>query len=121
MVILVRPDEIQSVWVEVWLKISGAVELESEDDIRADLEAGNRYLLLAGDGAAIVRGCGDFLEINYVGGTRIREWKDTMNAAIEAIARSEGCQKIVAFGRKGWGRIWPQYRDTQQHMFVREL
>jgi hypothetical protein len=121
MVKLVRPDEVRSVWGEVWPKLHSAVELESEADLFAELEAGNRYLLLAGDGAAVVRNCRDFLEVNYVGGSNISAWKDEMDEAICAIAKDLGLKRLVALGRKGWTRIWPGYRNTDKVFLVRDL
>ena len=121
MVTLVAPHQIKQVWTDVWEKIHSAVDLENERDVFDDLEAGNRFLLLAGDGVAVGRACGDFFEVNYVGGYGIHGWKQEMNEAIALLAKECGCKRVVAFGRKGWERIWPEYRNTQQMIFIRDL
>lgn len=55
-------------------------------------------------GVATISKHGDTAEVEWVAGRRHREWVVPLTCAIENIARIEGLNKIVAFGRKGWKR-----------------
>lgn len=117
----VEPTLIKQIWPKIWPLIEDIVVLETQDELLADLVAGNRIMIIIGDGVSIVRDCGGFLEINYVAGKNIKKWKDQMDSAILAVAKSFGCDKIAALGKRGWKKIWPDYEMTNQVLFIRRV
>ena len=112
---------IEQIWPKVWPLIQSAVVLENESDIVEDLITERRFLLVIGEGIAIIRPCQDFLEINYVGGKNAKKWWGAMSANIEIIARTLGCRKIVAYGRDAWQRLAPDFTPTDTRMYVKEI
>src|SRR5690606_1415635 len=102
-------------------RIGETIEVEAPDNILRELKEEKRFLLWSDKAVAIVRHSGDVLDVDYVAGNNIWEWKDAMDKAVEQIARAFGCRKVVAIGRKEWGRIWPSYRNTGKIIFVKDL
>ncbi|MEN3234734.1 hypothetical protein PUR29_14125 [Methylobacterium ajmalii] len=52
-----------------------------------------------------------FAAILAVGGAQARSWRHTL-AEIEAGARRLGCDTVEWIGRRGWGRLLPDYAAT---------
>jgi len=44
------------------------------------------------------------LSIDWVGGSRMREWFDQTLDTMEKYARESGCSRLEGYGRKAWGR-----------------
>lgn len=118
---LVEPKLIDMTWPHVWPLIKDIVTLESEEDLKNDLYQAKRFLLVFGEGVAVVRPCESFLEINYVGGNKVKSWWGEMSAAIDEIARVYNAKKIVAFGRSAWKQIAPDYTPTETRMYIKEV
>jgi len=53
------------------------------------------------------------LDITFVAGDGAKEWIEFI-AAFESIAKEKGCSEIDCSGRKGWGKLLPDYEE----MFV---
>ena len=55
------------------------------------------------------------LALDWVGGTRMREWADQMIETMTRYAGELGCEHLEGYGRKGWGRffekrgLYPEY------------
>jgi hypothetical protein len=55
------------------------------------------------------------LALDWVGGTRIKEWGDQMIEVASRYASELGCEHLEGYGRKGWGRffekrgLYPEY------------
>lgn len=45
------------------------------------------------------------MAMDWVGGKNIRSWMHKALDQMEEHARSNGCQHLEGFGRKGWGRL----------------
>jgi len=115
---------LDKVWPLVWPLIQQAsdlTELETEEDILADLKAEKRSLIIVDDGVAVVRAVGDIFEINYVAGKNAKEWWPTMSAAIDIAAKKMACKKIVAFARPAWKRIAPEFESRDTRMYIKEV
>ena len=122
--VITEPKLIEKIWPQVWTALREPVEnagFETEQEVLAELLAANRYLLVVGDGVAVVRNCGKFFEINYVGGEHSKEWWPKMSEHIDAMAKAFGCEKIVALGRPAWKRLAPDYTATETRMYVKEV
>lgn len=118
---IIEPKFIDKTWPHVWPLIKELVVLETEENLKLDLYQARRFLLVFGDGVAIIRPCDGFLEINYVGGSNIKDWWGDMSEAIDKAAKSFGLDKIVAFGRSAWKRIAPDYTPTDTRMYIKEV
>ena len=55
-----------------------------------------------------------------LGGKDLKRWKALAIASLEAYARAEDCDVIDMVGRPGWGRIFPDYRETER-VYTKEL
>jgi hypothetical protein len=57
--------------------------------------------------------------VAYCGGHDAYRWAHLIRA-IEEEAAKYGCQVVRIPGRKGWGRVFPEYREVQR-IFEREV
>lgn len=121
---LAKVKLLDKLWPIVWPLIKQAsdlTELETGEDILADLKAQKRSLIIVGDGVAVVRAMGDIFEINYVAGKNAKEWWPRMSNAIDIAAKKMGCKKIVAFARPAWKRIAPEFESRDTRMYIKEV
>ena len=49
------------------------------------------------------------LALDWVGGTRIKEWGDQMIETMKRYASELGCEHLEGYGRKGWGRFFEKH------------
>lgn len=121
---IAEPRLIEKMWPQVWSALQEPVEntgLETEEELLAELLAANRFLIIVGDGVAVVRNCGKFFEINYVGGEKSKEWWPKMSEHIDIMAKAFGCERIVALGRPAWKKLAPDYTATETRMYIKEV
>lgn len=118
---IIEPKLLDRIWPGVWPLIKDIVVLESEEDLLRELRVCNRFLLIVGDGVAIICPHGELMEIMYVGGKKAKDWWPKMNLLIDTIAASYKCKKIVAFGRDAWKKIAPDFKPTNTRMFIKEV
>lgn len=118
---LAEPKLIETLWPHVWPLISSAVKFETEQDVLGALLRAERFLLIVGDGVAVIRNCDTFLEINYVGGKKAANWWPEMSKQIDAMAKAFNSQRIVALGTAAWKKLAPDYEPTKQILYVKEV
>ncbi len=118
---LAEPKLIEKIWPQVWPLIEPAVILETEKDVLDGLLSGSRFLIIIGDGVAVIRPCETFLEINYVGGKNVKEWWPEMSAAFDTAAKAMSLSKIVAVGNDAWKKIAPEFTPTKQRIYIKEV
>lgn len=118
---VIEPKLIDRVWPHVWPLIEHIVVLETEETVLAELRAGLRFLIIVGDGVAVARPCGDIFETNYVGGTKVKEFWPQMSRIIDALAKSVGATKQIAFGTDAWKKLAPDYTPTKTRMYIKEV
>lgn len=118
----VDPAHVHRVWPMVTQFIEDATRKGGGADfdvIQREVLAGEKYLWVAADEAAIwaavVTGLhtqqGQKFCMVWVAGGKNRElWHAPMQAAIEQFAKDEGCYSIRLGGRKGWGRAFPDFK-----------
>jgi len=122
--VIAEPRLIEKLWPQVWPEIEASVTqfgVETEEELKSRLLATEAFMIIVGDGVAIVRNCGRFFEINYIGGKNIKQWWPKMSEHIDAMAKAFGCEKILSFGRPAWKRIATDYEDTKNKMYVKEV
>jgi hypothetical protein len=49
-----------------------------------------------------------FVEVKLVGGREFRRWIGELNDELGRLARLAGAERMVAIGRRGWGKILPR-------------
>lgn len=118
---IVPPKLIDKLWPHIWPLIKEIVVLETEEELLADIRAGNRFVIVVGDGVCIIRNCGKFMEINYVGGKNAKKWWPIMSAFVESMAKAFGHNSIVAFGRDAWKKLAPDFEPTRQRMYIKRV
>jgi hypothetical protein len=121
----VDPARIDEIWPHVEAFLAAALWRSPDGDTPADAlhELHDRRLLLwivwAPDdreilAAATTRlieiGKGRVCVITACGGRELERWKWSIGE-IEKYARAEGCIELRLMGRKGWVRMFPEFRE----------
>jgi len=123
---LIPPEYVSQFWPHVKNLIYSAFQrggLGSFSAVEGDTLAGRALLWLAWDGklhgVAITQIQQTEFEKSCVilacGGTGISEWLPLLET-LERYAKSEGCKVIRLFGRKGWMKKLPMYK--QKHIVL---
>lgn len=98
------------------------------DDVRMDIEAGHLVLWLVVDGttpiAAVTTRIIQYphrhaLALDWVGGTRMREWLPLVMDTIKKYAVVNGCLHLEGYGRKAWGRVLERYGWKPEYIAYR--
>ena len=59
------------------------------------------------------------LALDWVGGTRMKEWADQMIDTMMRYAGELGCEHLEGYGRKGWGRFLEKYGFYPEYIAYR--
>jgi hypothetical protein len=59
------------------------------------------------------------LALDWVGGTRMREWSDDMIETMTRYAEELGCHHLEGYGRKAWGRYLNKYGFQPEYIAYR--
>lgn len=59
------------------------------------------------------------LALDWVGGTRMKEWADQMIDTMRQYANEVGCEHLEGYGRKGWGRFLEKYGFYPEYIAYR--
>ncbi len=59
------------------------------------------------------------LALDWVGGTRMKEWADQMIDTMKRYADELGCEHLEGYGRKGWGRFLEKYNFYPEYTAYR--
>lgn len=128
---MIPHDYIDRMWriVEPLLLLSyRRSDQDIPDTLRLDLRRGTRqlWMITTGDVTIIAAGVtsivalrsGFALKIEHLGGGSMRRWLPLLKE-LEAFARSQSCTKLMWEGRKGWVRLFPDYRVHKVTMIKR--
>lgn len=126
-----RSDMIDGLWTEVWAYLKPAIDedmFHSEESLKKLLLDDCALMFLAYmdgiiKGAAVVQIDGEkypLTNILTLGGEDFVHWKAQMNEAITKYAQFHECRYIVAAGRKGWARLWPDFMAGKT-VFCKEI
>lgn len=123
----VGPEELDADWDQAWPYLERAIERfpnvrnqYTEASLYRRVMRGETQLWIAWDvgeeaitGAVATEIITDpkypgqiFAAIPLVGGDNWNKWGDAMWLTIKAWARSHGCSHVLAYGRKGWQRLY---------------
>ncbi len=59
------------------------------------------------------------LALDWVGGTRMKEWEDQLINTMRRYANELGCSHLEGYGRKGWGRALKKYGFYPEYIAYR--
>lgn len=59
------------------------------------------------------------MALDWVGGTRMKEWSDLLMETIMEYARAHNCTHIEGYGRKAWGRYLAKYQFNPEYIAYR--
>lgn len=116
----VPPDQVATLWPAVFPLIERAyaeVDEQTPDELLERFADGKMLLWVSlknGDIAAVLvtalekRPSGLCCRLVAAAGVGERKWAE-WHQRIESYARAEGCVKLTAEGRPGWGRVLPGY------------
>ena len=122
--ICVHPAQVHEFWPHVASLIKAAMEkgrLSSFADVEHAVRNGSALLWLAWNGetvkAAAVTELGQanaekFCTIVACGGHDRSQWLPLI-AGLEAYGKTQGCNAMRIYGRRGWRKLLPEYRTTR--------
>jgi len=115
----VPPQYLNEVWWPVRQHLEGAAKTADKkfhvDDIYRGIASGSYGLWIVIDPtddsivAAITTRLIQYpnrkaMALDWVGGTRMKEWIDLVLDEIKTYAKDQGCMHLEGYGRKAWGR-----------------
>ena len=59
------------------------------------------------------------LALDWVGGTRMKEWEDQLISTMRKYANELGCSHLEGYGRKAWGRALKKYGFYPEYIAYR--
>ena len=59
------------------------------------------------------------MSMDWIGGTRMREWLPIAQETISRYAKEHGCSHLEGYGRKAWGRWLGQYGWEPEYIAYR--
>jgi hypothetical protein len=54
--------------------------------------------------------------IDFVAGTRMKEWLPVVMPTLEELGKTNGCSHIEGYGRRAWNKYLNEYGWKQQHI-----
>jgi hypothetical protein len=112
-----EPNDIHLVWDGVKPHIETALErggvgTHTLGDVAEGLISGSMKLWTYGDceAALVSQIVGDACIIITLGGSRLKDYFHYLDV-IEQWAKDEGCKEMQVYGRRGWARILPDYKE----------
>lgn len=130
---LVPPEAVRHVWkdVEKVLKKSVATAQDKSEtiDVLAGILTGTYVLwvvmneedsiIAAFTTRLIVYPQRKALVLDFVGGTRMKEWNDQLIDTMRKYANELGCSHLEGYGRKAWGRSLQKYGFYPEYIAYR--
>jgi hypothetical protein len=120
-------EEVADVWPKAEPMLSAALETDgvlTTNDLFAQMSDGLWGLYIVKDdetGEVLGAVCcevqqwplGDVFNIAHCGGHSLHRWAGLLGA-LESEAVRLGCETVRIEGRKGWGAIYPDYREVKR-------
>lgn len=118
---IIKPENITSMWDAVYPYLAPAIEedvFHTEQSLKNLLVNDQALMFIANvdgvvKGATVVQiedGKHSLVNILTLGGKDFRCWKKQMNEALTQYAYFMECKFIVALGKRGWSRLWPDFQ-----------
>lgn len=128
---IAKPEMIEGIWPSIYPHLEPAIDEDFWTDeqtlkkLLMDDHALLFFVTVDGQikGAAVtqieeVRN--RVVNIVTLGGIDFMEWKNDLNIALTFYAARMRCTKIVALGRKGWEKFWPDFKPGKI-LFCKEI
>lgn len=126
-----RPEMIESLWNQVFPHLKPAIDEDfwtDEQTLKKMLAEDNALMFIASvngtiKGVAVTQieeMRSKVVNIITLGGEDFKDWKEAMNAALTLYAEKTGCSRIVALGRRGWEKLWPDFKPGKI-LFYKEI
>ena len=122
---LISPEDVPYVWEDVGpmlAKVTEHSEGELEpDDFLDNLMIGNMQLWIATEDKEILLSMvtqvvsypqKKVLRVITISGEKFKEAHDKFNDMIESFAIKKGCSAMELWGRKGWKKMLPEWKDS---------
>ena len=108
----IHPKLLPQVWAHVSPILNKAVSLNPElidiNDVYIGALGGAYVVWVAVDDAVTTRIItypqAKSLAMDFLGGTRMKEWLHLAQEAVEEHAKRNGCNQLEAYGRRAWSR-----------------
>jgi hypothetical protein len=122
---LISPEDVPYVWEDVGPMLA-RVQEHSEGELEIDdfldsLMMGEMQLWIATEDKEIVMSMVTMV-VNYpqkrilrvvsISGERFKELHEKFNDMVEAFAIKKGCSALELWGRKGWKKMLPDWKDS---------
>jgi len=114
----IDPKRVAEFWPHVRAMLQKAIErggVSSFDEMERDTLAGRLLLWIAFDGtiraAATTQLADSRLIIAACGGNGMADWLPLLSR-LEAYGKSEGCEAVRIYGRRGWLRALDGFRES---------
>lgn len=131
MITVVKPQEIDEFWDRIWPHLKPAIDEDlftDETMLKTQLKNDQALMFVAHIGGEIKGAAVVVIEeprdkvVNIVtlGGDGFSEWKDEMNAALTKYAEGMKCAYIVALGRDGWAKLWPDF-EAGKRLYTKRI
>tara|TARA_R100000152_G_C6604409_1_gene60384 strand:+ start:124 stop:543 length:420 start_codon:yes stop_codon:yes gene_type:complete len=122
---LISPEDVPYVWEDVGPMLAKVIEhSEGElepDDFLDNLMIGNMQLWIATEEQEILLSMvtqvvsypqKKVLRVITISGEKFKEAHDKFNDMVESFAIKKGCSAMELWGRKGWKKMLPEWKDS---------
>lgn len=131
MISVASPDMIEPLWPSVYAHLEAAIDEDffTDEATLKGLLLEDRALLFVATVDGSIKGAAvtqieeartNVVNILSLGGDDFASWRNEMNDALTLYAEKMFCTKIVALGRKGWERLWPDFKPGKI-LFCKEI
>ena len=132
MITAVPVEGVDIVWEDVTKVLKKSVETSSGkfeiEDLKSDLKNGVLVLWLVMEGRYVIAALTSrvieypgrrAMALDWVGGSRMKEWLPSVLETLESYAADCGCKHIEGYGRKAWGKILHRYGWRPEYIAYR--
>ncbi len=126
-----RPGEIEALWPLVFPHLEAAIDEDfwTDESALKKMLIDDKALMFLATVDGEIKGAAvaqieelrtSVVNIITIGGKDFKDWKGAMNGALTTYAKEMGCSRIVALGRKGWEKFWPDFTPGKI-LFCKEI
>ena len=132
MITAVPIEGVDIVWEDVTKVLRKSVETSSGkfeiEDLKSDLKNGVLVLWLVMEGRDVIAALTSrvieypgrrAMALDWVGGSRMKEWLPSVLETLESYAADCGCKHIEGYGRQAWGKILQRYGWQPEYIAYR--
>ncbi len=128
---IAQPTEIEALWPVVYPHLKPAIDedLFTDENMLKKQLSDDKALLFIALVDGVIKGAavtvieevrGRVVNIVTLGGKDFSEWKRQMNDTLTMYAEKMCCDYIVALGRDGWQRLWPDF-EAGKRLYIKRI